>query len=187
MVSSPAYAETITLNCPSSVVEGGLVAQAVNCPSPDLPIGHPYCEYRDLPGTNNALSTVETNGVGSRGREKFSFELLDVDGGVYGYTLENLYIYISGSVYRAGTTTRLEAGRRWGPTFEISGIPNYTKGSSGSARIAITKDGVELTSCDISITDDDNSYYIGQRNQHPYGGTWRTTPHCFTHGCGWQD
>ena len=40
--------------------------------------------------------------------------------------------------------------------------------------------------CTISITDDDNSYYIGQRNQHPYGGTWQTTPHCYTHGCGWQ-
>ena len=38
--------------------------------------------------------------------------------------------------------------------------------------------------CTISITDDDNSAYIGQRNHHPYGGTWQTTPHCYTHGCG---
>ena len=32
-----------------------------------------------------------------------------------------------------------------------------------------------------------NSAYIGARNQHPYGGTWKTTPHCTGPvGCGWQ-
>ena len=178
----------MTLNCPSSVVEGGLVAQATfdGCAHAGDSLGRPYCEYRDQPGTNNALGILETNGVGPGGREKFTFEILDADGGVYGYTLENLYIYTAGGVYRGGNTTRLEAGQNWTPTFEISAIPNYSKGSSTSGSIGITKGGVEVTSCDISITDDDNTAYIGQRNHHPYGGTWQTTPKCYTPGCAWQ-
>ncbi len=186
MVSSPADAETITLECPSSVVEGGLVAQAVNCPDPNLPIGHPYCEYRDEPGQNTARSTLETNGVGPNGRETFTFDFDDVDGGMYGYGLENLYLYLGGGVYSSGLNANLVAGRGWGNTIEISGIPNYTKGSSGSGRIFLLKGSTEVASCDISITDDDNSYYIGQRQAHPYGGTWQTTPHCYTPGCGWD-
>ena len=62
LISSPVYAETVTLECPSSVVEGGLVAQATNCLDPNLPIGRPYCEYRDFPGIAiNARSTDPTS------------------------------------------------------------------------------------------------------------------------------
>ena len=177
----------MTLACPSSVVEGGLVAQAAfdGCRHAGDSLGRPYCEWRDRPGVNNSRSTLEIDGVGPNGREKFSFEFLDVDGGVYGYDLEDLWIYTAGGVFSRGITTRVEAGENWRPTFEISGIPNYTKGSSGSGRIFLTKDGVEVASCDISITDDDNTAYIGQRNAHPYGGTWQTAPRCFEPGCGW--
>ena len=96
----------MTLECPSSVVEGGLVAQATNCSDPNLPIGHPYCEYRNFPGIAiNAHSTDPTSaGVGPNGRDEFKFEILNADGGVYGYTIENLLLYVSGGVYRSGIT-----------------------------------------------------------------------------------
>ena len=163
------------------------MAQATNCPSPDLPIGYPYCEYRDYPGTNSTRGTAETNGVGSRGREDFTFTFEDVDGGLYGYRLENLMLYLGGSAYRnTANRARLDAGRSWGPTFDISGIPNYTKGGSATGKIVLTKDGTDMESCTINIIDDDNSAYVGQRRQHPYGGTWKSTPHCFTQGCAWD-
>ena len=181
-----AQAETITLNCPSSVVEGGLVAQATNCPSPDLPIGYPYCEYRDEPGQNNSRST--RYGVGPNGRDGVHFSISNADGGVYTWVYTNLFAY-SGDTPLAGGQLSLAAGEDRDVTFYVSGRPQYSKGTVGTGEISFHiggSSGPLLASCDISITDDDNSAYIGQRNQHPYGGTWQTTPHCFTHGCAWQ-
>ena len=93
----PASAETITLDCPSSVVEGGLVAQAVNCPSPDLPIGHPYCEYRDEPGQNNSRNAF----VGPNPRETYYFGIDDADGGYYFVEYVNLLGYSGSSATSA--------------------------------------------------------------------------------------
>ena len=50
MLAQSVSADEVDMQCPSSVMEGGLVAQATSCPNPDLPIGVPYCEYRDYLG-----------------------------------------------------------------------------------------------------------------------------------------
>ena len=175
------------LYCPSSVVEGGLVAQAVNCPSDDLPIGHPYCEYRDVPGENNSRTGI----VGPNAREAYRLVVENADGGFYAVDLINLLAYASQGSEMGATafSFTLSAGADTDTTAYVSGFPQYSKGTAGDGEIVVragNTSGPIVASCTISISDDDNSYYIGQRTQHPYGGTWRTTPHCFTHGCGWQ-
>ena len=177
----------MTLDCPSSVVEGGLVAQAVNCPNPDLPIGHPYCEYRDEPGTNDSRRAV----VGPNARESYRVQVEDATGGFYAIDFKNLLAYASSDSEAGsdGFSFNLGAGDDLDSDGYMSGVPQYAKGTAGTGEVTVhhgSTSGPIVASCTVSISDDDNSYYIGQRNQHPYGGTWRTTPHCFTHGCGWQ-
>ena len=162
------------------------MAQAVNCPDPNLPIGRPYCEYRDEPGANNVRGG--NPGVGPNGREAVHFSISDADGGTYTWVYTNLFAY-SGDTVISGGQLSLAHGEDRDTTFDVSGRPQYSKGTAGNGVISFHMGGSSgpiLASCDISISDDDNSYYIGQRNQHPYGGTWRTTPHCYTHGCAWQ-
>ena len=86
---------------------------------------------------------------------------------------ENLYAYPDKNheLESAGFNFRLDAGAELSSEGWISGVLQYSKGTAGTGTLTIRHD---------------NSAYIGQRNHHPYGGTWRTTPHCFTHGCGWQ-
>ena len=73
-----AQADTVTMDCPSSLIEGGLVAQATNCPSPDLPIGYPYCEYRDGAGADDwSDGTI----VGSKRIESVSITIDATTGG----------------------------------------------------------------------------------------------------------
>ena len=113
-------------------------------------------------------------------------------GGFYFVRFENLYAYpdkSAGTLGAVGFNFNLGAGDDLDSGGYVSGFPQYSKGTAGTGTVTIqhgSTTGPIVASCDISITDDDNSYYIGQRNQHPYGGTWRTTPHCFTHGCAWD-
>ena len=101
--------------------------------------------------------------------------------------MENLYHYVGGTPYVNGSASKLMAeGETWRTGWDISGVPNYTKGSSTNGVIKILRDNTEIDRCEISVIDDDNTAYIGQRNAHPYGGTWKTTPECYTPGCAWQ-
>ena len=68
----------------------------------------------------------------------------------------------------------------------MSGVPQYSKGTVGQGVVTLrhpSASGAIVASCTVNIIDNDNTAYIGERNSHPYGGTWRTTPHCFTNGC----
>ena len=100
-----------------------------------------------------------------------------------GYGLQN-----SESATRGGSF-HLDAGGGFDSEGWLSGDPQYAKGTVGQGEITIragNTSGPIVASCTVSITDDDNSAYVGQRNHHPYGGTWQTTPKCYTPGCGWQ-
>ena len=185
LVSSPAYADTVTMNCPSSVIEGGLVAQATNCPSPDLPIGYPYCEYRDGAGADDwSIGTL----VGSKRIESASITIDATTGGRWYVFPASTSIYLSG---HSSNGYQIDSGDTVDIDIKVYATGNYRRTGNSEGTIGVYMPGNQTISnpdfaCDITIQDDDNSAYIGQRNHHPYGGTWQTTPHCFTHGCGWD-
>ena len=121
----------------------------------------------------------------------YRIEILDATGGFYLVGFENLYAYPDKNheLESVGFNFRLDAGAELSSEGWISGVPQYSKGTASTGTLTIrhgNTTGPIVASCDISISDDDNSAYIGQRNHHPYGGTWHTTPHCYTPGCGWQ-
>ena len=188
-LAMPSFAEQTVIECPSSVKEGGLIAQAFNCPIPGSEIGHYYCEYRDEPGVNNPSPSNANSGVASSARGRGRIDIYNASGGWYTLTYENVFAYDMGSdVPRSEESVRIPFGEDFSMSFEVSGVPNYAKGSTNGA-ISIRRRGASgpvVSSCDISVIDDDNSAYIGQRRSHPYGGTWKTTPHCMTEGCAWR-
>ena len=178
-------ADTVTMDCPSSVIEGGLVAQATNCPSPDLPIGYPYCEYRDGSGQNDWR---DGNIVGPNRVESLSITIDATTAGTWHVLPASTSVYVFGrstSGYQLGNGDTLDID------IKVYAVGNYRRTGNSEGTIGVYKPGNQDQSnpdfsCTISIIDDDNSAYIGQRNQHPYGGTWMTTPHCFTRGCAWN-
>ena len=173
------------MDCPSSVIEGGLVAQATNCPSPDLPIGYPYCEYRDGLGQDN---WTDGTIVGSGRLESASITIEATTGGRWYILPANANIYLidydtGGYQIDGGGTEEIDV--------TVYGVGNYRRSGNSEGTIGVYMPGNQNISspdftCNISIIDDDNSAYIGQRNHHPYGGIWQTTPHCFERDCGWQ-
>ena len=178
------------MDCPSSVIEGGLVAQATNCPDPNLPIGRPYCEYRDGLGQDQ---WGDTEAVSDNRKESVSVTVSSETGGEYYVLNASLGIVLTNASAGVPPIHRFDvpAGGEGSIDLLVMGRGNYAKAGNGTGTIVVLPPGSSdasqaIDSCDISIIDDDDSAYIGQRNHHPYGGTWRTTPHCYTHGCGWD-
>ena len=185
VVSTTAQADTATLDCPSSLKEGGLVAQAVNCPSPDLPIGYPYCEYRDGSGQD---TWIEGAVVGPKRVESVSLTIDATTAGTWHIQPASTTVYLYG---RRTGGYQLGNGDTVDIDFKVYAVGNYRGDGNTQGMIGVFKPGNQDVnnpdfSCTMSIIDDDNSYYIGQRRQHPYGGVWQTTPHCFTRGCAWD-
>ena len=185
LLPTTAQADNVRFQCPSSVKEGGLVAQAVNCPSPDLPIGYPYCEYRDGAGAADwSIGTL----VGSKRVESVSITIDATTAGTWHVLPAGTNVYLFGRQTRGyqlgnGDTANIDV--------KVYAVGNYRRTGNSEGVIGVYKPGNQDVNnpdftCTISITDDDNSYYIGQRRQHPYGGVWQTTPHCFTRGCAWD-
>ncbi len=77
-----------------------------------------------------------------------------------------------------------EAGSGVTLKLRLRGKPNFTKDGNTTETINILgRNGAVIGSHTITIIDDDDSYYIGQRRHHPYGASWRSQPHCYTHDC----
>ena len=181
----PAWSDTVTMDCPSSVIEGGLVAQATNCPSPDLPIGYPYCEYRDGAGEND---WTDGNIVGSGRVESASITIDATTPGTWHVLPASTSVYVFG---RSTSGYQLGNGDTVDIDIKVYAVGNYRRTGNSEGAIGVYMPGNQDVSspdftCTISIIDDDNSAYVGQRNHHPYGGTWQTTPHCFERECAWQ-
>ena len=185
LLPTTAQADNVRFQCPSSVKEGGLVAQAVNCPSPDLPIGHPYCEYRDGQGQDDwSIGTL----VGSNRIESASITIDATTGGRWHVFPASTSIYLAGHSFNG---YQIDSGDTVDIDIKVYATGNYRRTGNSEGMIGVYMPGNQDQSnpdfsCTVSITDDDNSYYIGQRRQHPYGGVWQTTPHCFTRGCAWD-
>ncbi len=194
MFVNSSVAETITFFGKPSLLEGGLTAEYYNdeygsrhCSGQ---IG--LCRYRDEPivdMNNNPVS------VDRRLRTTVGFNITNADGGDYfigatgtGQTAvlktgDTVYSGGGGSVNRV-TINEGESGR---VTVTYTPDPGYlghhSKGSATTFEIHVRKnrDGKVSTSPDITITvfDDDDRYYIGQRNGHPYDGyQWQSSPYC---------
>ncbi len=164
----PAQAETITLNCPSSVVEGGLVAQQVgNCPAsprtdscgtiPSRPTQQQlnafyqckisswtgdntnYCEFRDQPGVNNSRTAF----VGTKAREAYRIAVTNADGGYYFAEFVNLLGYgsMNSTTASTGFNFNINAGEDMVSTAYMSGFPQYSKGTAGQGVLNIHKGG----------------------------------------------
>ena len=189
LLPTTAQADNATLDCPSSVKEGGQVAQAVNCPSPDLPIGYPYCEYRD----GNGPRWSDTARVGDRRQENLNVTITASTGGEYFIWNASLDIVLATNSGGVPASHRLNVaeGETASLDLRVWGRANYAKSGNGEGIVYVGPPGSfdvndAIASCTITVEDDDNNYYIGQRRQHPYGGTWISTPHCFTRGCAWD-
>ncbi len=75
-------------------------------------------------------------------------------------------------------------GARVTVTLMVRGKPNFAIDGNATETINILgRGGAVIGSISMTIIDDDDSAYIGQRRHHPYGASWRRQPHCYTHDC----
>ncbi len=185
----PAQADSVQMQCPASVKEGGLVAHAAfDCPVDGLPIGREYCEYRDGPGINDwQEATLPESG---RERPRAYITINATTGGQWSIISGDLPVMISTV---GGTTGLLRYNVKAGETRKIEikvyGRGNYRKEGNTTGRILVLLPGsVDLNnpiaSCTVTVQDDDNTAYVGSRYRHPYGGTWQSRPYCYDEvGC----
>ena len=206
LVSLPAQAQTtVTINAPSTLHEGGLVAQQVgNCPEKQMErptkrgdetvsafytryiawmqandYNRNYCEFRDI--TDDVARAVP-----------FTITMHNADAGPHkivrevasGFTIwTDLFSTFGDYTFTQGQTKTLD--------LLLVTIPNYTPGDTSTNAIVVLPPGATsfadaIARHEITIVDDDNSAYIGQRRHHPYGETWNSQPHCYSHGCAWD-
>ena len=178
VVASYAEAETVIIDGPSSIPEGGLVAQVEHdCGGP------PYCEYRDLNDNVNV----------KQGRmESFSVRVENAQGGSYYRIIGSIGLEFHNPSMGELKTIRyiqyitIPRGATQEITFEVAGIANFTPQDTNEANISVTFQGNEIARHDVTVEDDDQSAYIGSLNQHPYEGQWRSSPSCYTIGCAWD-
>ncbi len=79
------------------------------------------------------------------------------------------------------------AGANKSVTFKLRGKPNFVRDGNTTETINILGNGgAVIASISMTIVDDDDSAYVGQRRSHPYGASWRRQPHCYTHECAWD-
>ncbi len=183
----PAQADSVQMQCPGSVKEGGLVAEAVNDCG-----GRWYCQYRDGPGTSDwsdaiepeprrvksAWITINATTGGQwlvwQGSGQLRFVIADPAGGIRPSLQYNV---------AAGETKKIEVN--------VYGRGEYRKAGNATGTIYVgppgsSSDADAIASCTVTVQDDDNSIYIGRRRSHPYGGTWRSRPHCYTQDCAYD-
>ena len=212
LAALPAQAQTTaTISAPSTLHEGGLVAQQVgNCPEKQMQrptkrgdetvsafytryiawmqandYNRNYCEFRDIPDDaaravpmtitiRNADAGMYTIAITRAGAQANDLKLLTPQ-----LTLDALSY-----TFTQGQTWTLDY-------FVVSRHPNYTPGDTRTVAILVLPPGATsfadaIARHEITIVDDDNSAYIGRRRHHPYGETWNSQPHCYSHGCAWD-
>ncbi len=183
----PAQADSVQMQCPASVKEGGLVAHAAfDC----APNGWEYCEYRDGPGANDWSDFVFPNEGSIRLRPRVFVTINATTGGQWIVANQGLPLLISslgGSVgfqrhnIQAGKTKKIE--------LHIYGRANYRKEGNTTGAIAVIPPGGSgfndaIASCTVTVQDDDNTAYVGSRHYHPYRAFWQSEPHCYDEvGC----
>ncbi len=208
LVALPAQAQaTVTINGPTSLTEGGLVAQQVgNCPEMERETptkrgdetvaafytryiawyrandySRNYCEFRDNPVHKMHIESVTVT-------------ISNADAGEYIVTRDGarITIFVLGAdlAYNIQRHT-LTQGETKTLRIGVRSVANWTLGDTATNAIVVLPPGASSVAAavarhEITIVDDDNSYYIGQRNHHPYGGSWESQPHCYSPGCAWD-
>ena len=186
-IPTAAEADNVRMNCPSSVAEGGLVAQGAfdRCRHSGDSLGRPYCEFRDGDGQS---TWTEGAIVGPRRAESVSVTIDATTGGRW-------YIFpVDSKLYLYGNVTgghQIGSGDTVDIDFKVYAAGNYRRSGNSQGMIGVYKPGNQIVSspdftCTITIRDDDNAYYVGRRAHHPYGGVWQNAPHCYTPGCAWD-
>ncbi len=209
VLTLPAQAQTtVTISAPSTLHEGGLVAQQVgNCPEKQMErptkqgdetvsafytryiawmqandYNRNYCEFRDIPDDAARKQTV-------------TITIRNADAGEYLVLTEGLFVKLldeNGNTLNDSQVDTLQQGDTKTLTYDIvSKNPNYTPGDTITSSITVWPPGFTsradiIATHTITIVDDDNTAYIGRRRHHPYGETWNSQPHCYSHGCAWD-
>ncbi len=208
LAALPAQAQTTaTISAPSTLPEGGLVAQQVgNCPEMQRErptkmssetvaefytryiawyqandYNRNYCEFRDIPDNAARAQTVTVT-------------VRNAQTGLYKIARETSLNFKIGNDVSFGHFTalyNLTAGETKTITFSVVSIPNYTPGDTATNAIVVLPPGATsfadaIARHEITIVDDDNTAYVGRRRHHPYGETWNSQPHCYSHGCAWD-
>ena len=205
LLAFPAQAQTtVTIHAPSTIPEGGLVAQQVgNCPEmqrvtptkrADETVAafytryiawyqanrydRGYCEFRDIP--DDALRAVPVT-VKISNADAGQYQIVTEKAGSPGTDIkllntQRVRIELRPN-FTQGQTQTLDI-------FVVSRHPNYTPGASTANAIVVLPPGATsfadaIARHEFTIVDDDNSAYIGQRRHHPYGETWNSQPHCY--------
>ncbi len=186
----PAQADSVQMQCPASVKEGGLVAHAAfDCPVDGLPIGKEYCEYRDVPNNDDWRDFDLPERIRTRPRAYITINA--TTGGQWIVASASIPLMIAGQVGAGASIQRhtIQAGKTKKIEVLVYGRANYRKEGNTTGDIVVIPPGSSdfndaIASCTVTVQDDDNTAYVGSRYRHPYGGTWQSMPHCYDEvGC----
>ena len=198
---------TATISGPSTLHEGGLVAQQVgNCPAKQMQgptkrgdetvsafytryiawyqanrYSRNYCEFRDI--HFDPARAVP-----------FTVKISNADVGEYLVTRDGVKINLLPETAQfVNNIQRFNLTQGETKTFNLMvvGVASYTPGDTSTNAILVLPPGSSsiaeaVARHEITIVDDDNFYYIGRRNYHPYGESWNSQPHCYEPGCAWD-
>ena len=178
----------------TSLPEGGLVAQQVgDCPA----------KPREIPVKNSSETVADwyQRVIAYLDANKYNRNYCEFrDDGSSSYTelTVTFHNYVANVQYKAqlplssrlkleGTSNREstiynpnQAGAKHTVKFKVRGKANFAIDGSATETINILGDGgAVIGSFRMTIVDDDDSTYIGQRRRHPYGGSWNRQPHCY--------
>ena len=190
MITPPlAQANSVQMQCPASVKEGGLVAQAAfDCPVDGLPIGKEYCEYRDGSGANDWSDFVFPNEGSIRLRPRAFITINATTGGEWIIVEQGTPLLISNLAGSIGLQRHtIQAGKTKKIELIVYGRANYRKEGNTTGNIAVIPPGGSgfgnaIASCTVTVQDDDKAY-VGSRYLHPYRAFWQKMPHCYEVGC----
>ncbi len=144
-----------------------------------------YCEFRDIP--DDAARAVPFT-VTIRNGDAGDYLIVIERAGAQVDDLKILKPDLTISTARIALTQGETYTRDF---FVVSRYPNYSPGASTTNAIVVLPPGASsfaeaIARHEITIVDDDNSAYIGQRRHHPYGETWNSQAHCYSHGCAYD-
>ncbi len=142
-----------------------------------------YCEFRDIP--DEATRAVP-----------ITVTIRNADAGVYVIEKElqhsiKLVNSSDFSTYNGRFTFTQGQTRTLSGFTMLVTIPNYSPGDTATNAIVVLPPGATsfadaIARHEITIVDDDNSAYVGRRRHHPYGESWNSQPHCYSHGCAYD-
>ena len=209
VLALPAQAQsatTATVAGPTSLPEGGLVAQQVgNCPEKAMEIptkggnesvaawyqrviaflnanryDRHYCEFRDDGGESNRSDRTHEY-------TQLWVSINNFEAGVeyQAQLMPNSRMELQGTGSQTITIFNPdEAGASKKASLRLRGKPNFARDGNTTETINILGRGSAIIGTHtMTIVDDDNTYYIGRRRHHPYGAIWRSQPHCYSREC----